>query len=174
MSSSDSDVDYRTPRYRGLPLAVYVPRTAPFQDVDNVTILNLPITLLPKIVSAEVELCKKFVPKSPSLIRRCCVIDHPVYVYIKNDDKLMLVWQLMRKTSHLFLHASTKPNVFLGTPSPRRCTLIDFVSACRDAGIEEFDVEVYGQKASLTSYEWLRQLPSTSITYLDLGRYYAL
>ena len=97
------------------------------------------------------------------------MVDHPVYIYVADSQKDELVSAIVSVTSHKFLIASVKVNVFLGLPSPRRVTCVDFCTSLTLAGIDDVDVEVFGQKASVPSYVWMNQLPSTSTSFVDFG-----
>ena len=125
--------------------------------------------MLHKLVGGEVELCRRYVSKSPNGLRRCCIVDHPVYVYIADNLKSGLISSLLRLTGHQFLIPSTKANVFLGMPSPRRVSFLDLKMALTACCIDGVDIEVYGQKASVTTYDWLSQLPRTATALIDFG-----
>ena len=85
MSSDDESSPVRRgPRYAPQQLQLLSPMS--HTDDDNVTIENIPLGLRHLFLSGEVELCRKFVPKPPSARRRCCVVDHPVYVNDSADS----------------------------------------------------------------------------------------
>lgn len=173
MSSTDSEDQWsnrRVARYRPLPLLLFS-RIDCYNDIDNVTIEQLPVNLLNLFVAGEVELCRRFIPKSPSGLRRCCIVDHPVHIFVSDADKDDLITAIMDVTAHSFLSPGLKRNVFLGLPSPRRVSFVDFRMSLTIAGISDVDVQVYGQKASLDSYAWLSGLPPTATSWIDFGWY---
>jgi hypothetical protein len=158
-------------KYRALPLRLNISVVEKFTDIDHVSVTDLPVSLLYDIQGSEVELCCRMVLKPVRDDAGCCVIDHPAYVYIKNEYKGAVIEHISNTTGHSFLHASVMMNVFLGTPTPRRCSNLDFCRCITAAGVQSVDFEVYGQKATIESYYWFSNLPDHSTITIDLGRY---
>jgi hypothetical protein len=119
----------------------------------------------------ELELCCRRVLKPVRYDVGCCIVNHPIYIYIEDKSKSLIIDKFLSWTGHSFLMPSSEMNVFLGTPTPRRCSVFDFCRCVTLAGVDNVDFEVYGQKASPDSYHWLSDLPPLSRTTIDVGRY---
>ena len=99
-------------RYRPLPLALYVEMETSYTDIDQVSITDLPVTLLFDIQAGEVELCNKRILKPVRDDIARCFVDHPYYAYIPNASKAHVIRELVSLTGHGFMSESSRENVF--------------------------------------------------------------
>lgn len=128
-------------------------------DVDRVVAIGLNIENIPLFFGREVWLSHSNTRQSPGPRRTCEIVHAPAFLYLDPVGKGALARELVKWTGHKFLPISNDRDVFLATSSPRKVTARDLMMCLGELDFPDFgavDFEVFGQKASLASYDFLK------------------
>jgi hypothetical protein len=149
-----------------------IPVSFSFNDVDMMYLSEVLVDNLVGVCGPIVELSCRRIPSRMSLKRTCCIVDHPVHVFVSDDDKGLLADCVCAVSSHNFVHASESANRFLCTPVGRRITTVSLIDALHLAEIDFVSVETYGMKSPLDTFHALASLCDiNSVVTFDFGTY---
>jgi hypothetical protein len=153
-------------------LSDFFHRDDAFIDLDMFFVSDFDVNtpFFSSLFSFDVSLCSRFVHSRLSVEKRCCVVDSPVYVYVRDSEKVALANTLEQRSSHCFLPVSNKTNVFLSTPRGRRVSGNTFTHCLLLAGIRTVAMEHYGMKSFCFTYaDFFASVPAECCFNCDFG-----
>lgn len=77
-------------------------------------------SLLSQVLGIQGEICSSVRKSRMASERRVCIVNHPVYVYIKNSEKVRVAYHLRDQTFHELLAASNTSDKFLDSSMGHR------------------------------------------------------
>lgn len=140
------------------------------EDLDMLFLHNFPTTHLDCFLSGDVSLCNKIVHSRLTPRLMCCIIDHPVYIFVADVVKHRVAEKLLDHSNHSLLSVSAITGRFLATHTGRRIHAQAALDALLAARVKTVCVENYGQKSFINYYSDIFRTITTDCTFsTDLG-----